>query len=135
MRGRLVWAADRLAKPTTARIVAANTAITARCEDRARRIMGSCIGVLQPVLEQIGVDPVAAPAAATGPDVALVEPDEVERLLGEPVAAVGARLRIRECGVDALDPADLPLEVARRAVVARMRPRRDANALALRVPH
>src|SRR4249920_3579091 len=87
------------------------------------------------MLEDVDGDPVACVAAVVGPDVALSEGNEVERLLREPIRAVGACLRVRERRVDALDAAGLALHVTGRAVVALVRPGRDPHPLARAIPH
>ena len=69
------------------------------------------------MLEDVHVDAVVGASRVRGPDVALGEADEVERLLGETGFAVGARLRVGEVPVLALDRAGLALQVARCAVV------------------
>src|SRR5207247_518594 len=90
---------------------------------------------LKPVLEDVGVDAVARSAPVVRPDVALLELDEIERLLGQAVAAVRARLGIPERRVDALDAARLPLQVAGCTVMPLVRARRDPHPLARPVPH
>jgi hypothetical protein len=77
------------------------------------------------VLEDVGVDPIAGMTAVAGPDLTLGEANEIQRLLGEPVRAVRARLRIRKRGVDTLDGAGLALQITRSTVVALVRPSRD----------
>ena len=81
------------------------------------------------------IEPVVGVAAVVGPHVALGEGHEVQRLLGEPVAAVRARLGVAEGGVDPLDGAGLALEVRRRAVMALVLAGVDPHALARPVAH
>ena len=70
-----------------------------------------------------------------GPELALLELDEVETRLAVPVAAVGARLRVRERRVHARDRAALALQVAGRTVVAVVRAVRDAHRVAAAERH
>src|SRR5207244_11767283 len=96
-----------------------------RGRDRARSLR-----LLQPVLEDVRVEPVALAATVAGTDLLRLELDEVERLLRQTVAAVGTGLGVLERGVDAFDPSGLPLQVTGRAVVPLHRPCRDAHPLA-----
>ena len=67
--------------------------------------------------------------------VALRKADQVERLLRQPVLAVGSRLRVRERPVRAHDLAGPALGVGGRPVMTVVRPGRDPHPLADGVPH
>src|SRR6516164_8622326 len=81
------------------------------------------------MLEDVGVDAVGGAPRVPGPDLALLEADEVELPLGEAVGAIGTGLRVREGTVPALDRPDSAPEVGRRAVVPVVRAGRHAHPL------
>src|SRR5262245_9306854 len=87
------------------------------------------------MLVDVDVDPVGRTACVVGPDVALRESDEVDRLQRKPVAAIRTGLRIREVLLHALDGAGPSLHVRGRAVVTLVRAARDAHVCARAVLH
>src|SRR5205807_1154714 len=105
---------------------------SARANDRGR---AGSFRFLQPVLEEVDIDAVVAAAPVFGPDIALGEADEIERLLGEPIRTVSPRLRVREGLVHPLYAADLALYVTGGAVMALVKPGGDPHPLTAPISH
>src|SRR5437899_1290424 len=96
---------------------------------------------LQPMLINLDLDHIGVRPAIVGPDVLLHEAHAIERLRRQAAAHLRQFLRVRESAAQALDLADVPADVVRRAdmperrgfsdayAVARLEPRRDAGEL------
>src|SRR5438105_13977521 len=80
------------------------------------------------MLEDVDEDAVAS--GVVRPDRGLIEPDEVQRLLRQPILAVRACLGVGECAVDTHDGANLVLDVAGCPGMPGVRAGRDAHFLA-----
>src|SRR5947208_1377808 len=74
-------------------------------------------GWFQPVFIDIDEQFVLEGCGILRPDSRLVEPHQVEELLGESIAAVGQRFRIRKGPMQHFDDTSLPLHIVSQAFV------------------